>query len=303
MTKASAIDWMPSTTSSSRDTSSWMSSRSNGVTNASSSRRFTSSSISSPRFSRVWMLATRASSLSYASTISWSAVAAAARLSPSSTKSSKNFGSFGRMRNVMGVPPGASSVASRRPEGVEDDPRHGPEDGRHGDGQDPGDEDATSDAPPDRPCALARADAHDRARDDLGGRHRHPEMGGPEQDRGAGGPRRDPVDRLKLGDPLAHRPHDPPPADGRARRQRRGGHDDHPRRHLDLGNDAGGEQRQRDDAHRLLRVVGSVGERHECGREDLEPPEAAGHRLALRAPEDPVDREHETERDGEAEDR
>ena len=38
------------------DTSSWMSSRSNGVTKASSSRRLISSSISSPRFSRAWML-------------------------------------------------------------------------------------------------------------------------------------------------------------------------------------------------------------------------------------------------------
>src|SRR3954452_14790315 len=247
MTKASAIDWMPSTTSSSRDTSSWMSSRSNGVTNASSSRRFTSSSISSPRFSRVWMFATRDSSLSYASTISWSAVAAAARLSPSSTNSSKNLGSFGRMRNVMGVPPGAGSVASRCPERVEDDPRHRAEDGRHGDGQDPGDEYATGDAPSDGSGALARADAHDRARDDLRGRHRHPEMRGSEEDRGAGRLRGEPVDGFELGDSLAHRPHEPPAIYRCSCRQRGCGHDDHPCRDLDLGDHPGGEQRQGDD--------------------------------------------------------
>src|SRR4051812_18945338 len=287
MTKASAIDWIPSTTSSSRDTSSWMSSRSNGVTKASSSRRFTSSSISSPRFSRVWMLATRASSLSYASTISWSAVAAAARLSPSSTNNSKNFGSFGRMRNVMGVPPGAASVASRRPERVEDDPRHGPEDRRHGDGQDPGDEDATGDAPADRPGALASPHAHDRARDHLRRRHRHPEMGRADEDGGTRRLRRETVNGLELGDPLTHRAHDPPAPDGSAGGQRRRRDDDHPRRDLDLGDDAGGEQREGDDAHGLLGVVGSVGECHERGREDLEPPEPAGHGLALRAPEDP----------------
>src|SRR4029078_9316523 len=100
--------------------------------------------------------------------MSWSAVAAAARLSPSSTNSSKNLGSFGRMRNVIGVPPGAASVASRRSERVEDDPRHRPEDGRHREGHDPGEEEAPGDAPADGAGALARADAHDRAGDDLG---------------------------------------------------------------------------------------------------------------------------------------
>src|SRR4029079_9210785 len=89
--------------------------------------------------------------------MSWSAVAAAARLSPSSTNSSKNFGSFGRMRDVIGVPPGAASVASGRSERVEDDPRDRPEDGRHREGQDPGDEDAPGDAPPDGAGAPAPA--------------------------------------------------------------------------------------------------------------------------------------------------
>src|SRR6476469_9921218 len=102
--------------------------------------------------------------------MSWSAVAAAARLSPSSTNSSKNLGSFGRIRNVIWVPPGSASVASRRSERVEDDPGHRPEDGRHREGQDPGDEDATGDTPADRAGALARANAHDRAGDDLGRR-------------------------------------------------------------------------------------------------------------------------------------
>src|SRR4051812_17141953 len=117
------------------------------------------------------MAATRDSSLSYWSTISCRAVAAAARLSPSRMNSSKNFGSFGRIRNVIGVPPGGRSVASRGPERVEDDPRHGAEHAGHRDGQDPGDEDPPGHAPADRARALARADAHDRARDDLRRRH------------------------------------------------------------------------------------------------------------------------------------
>ena len=47
-----------------------------------------------------------------------------------------------------------------------------------------------------------------------------------------------------------------------------------------VGDDAGREQRQGDDAHRLLGVVRAVGEGHERRRDDLQAPEAAGHRLA-----------------------
>ena len=55
-----------------------------------------------------------------------------------------------------------------------------------------------------------------------------PEMGGAEQDGGGRRLGREAVDRLELGDPVAHRLHDPPAADGRPQRERRGGHDDDP---------------------------------------------------------------------------
>ena len=40
------------------------------------------------------------------------------------------------------------------------------------------------------------------------------------------------------------------------------------------------EERERDDAHRLLGVVGAVGEGHVAGRQDLQPPEHLAERLA-----------------------
>ena len=83
------------------------------------------------------------------------------------------------------------------------------------------------------------------------------------------------VDRLELGDALAHRLHDPPAADRGPERQRRGRHDDDPGGTVDVGDDAGREQGEGDDAHRLLGVVGAVGEGHERRREDLQPAEAA----------------------------
>ena len=78
------------------------------------------------------------------------------------------------------------------------------------------------------------------------------------------------VDGLELHDPLTHRLHDPPAADGGAQRDRRRGHDDDPGQGTStVGDDARREQRQGDDAHRLLGVVGAVGEGHVAGREDL----------------------------------
>ena len=95
-------------------------------------------------------------------------------------------------------------------------------------------EDAPGDPPANVPDALAGADAHDRARDDLRGGDRHPEFGGDEEDRGRGRLGGEAVDRLQFRDSLAHRVHDPPAADGRAQGQRGRGHDDHPGRHHEL---------------------------------------------------------------------
>ena len=102
-----------------------------------------------------------------------------------------------------------------------------------------------------------------------------PKWAAPEDDGGGGGLGGEAVDRLELHDPVAHRPHDPPAAGGRAQGDGGGRDDDDPQRDVDGRDHAGGEERQGDDAHRLLGVVRAVAEGHEPGREDLEPPEAA----------------------------
>ena len=186
------------------------------------------------------MPATRASSRSYWSTSSWRAPAAAARLSPSAMNSSKNLGSFGNSRKLIGVlPVGAGRAYADRSrltgswsaERIEDDPGEGGQDpGRTGESG-PRRRGCAGRRPSARAHALARADTHDRARDDLGRRDRHPEVCGREQDRCGGRLGGEAVDRLELRDPLAHRLHDPPAADRGPERQRRRRHDDDPGRH------------------------------------------------------------------------
>ena len=122
------------------------------------------------------------------------------------------------------------------PSDVEDEPGERADEAGGGDGQDPGDEDAAGDAPADAADALARADAHDRARDDVGRRDRHRRSGpSPRRIGRRGRLGREAVDRLQLGDALAHRLHDPPAADRRAQRDRRRRDDDDPGRHVDVG--------------------------------------------------------------------
>ena len=50
--------------------------------------------------------------------------------------------------------------------------------------------------------------------------------------------------------------------------------EDHPQRDGRFGEHAAGDERQGDDAHRLLGVVRAMAERHVRGRDDLEPPES-----------------------------
>ena len=122
----------------------------------------------------------------------------------------------------------------------------------------------------------------------MGGRERDAEVrSGQDHRRGAGFGRK-PVHRLQLHHLVAQRADDPPAAGCGARGHRRRADDDHPlgdrelrraqkpepRRqaveHPGLG---GREQRQRDDPHRLLRVVGTVAQPHHRGAHQLQPAE------------------------------
>src|SRR5689334_3777797 len=208
MTIVSATAWMPSTTSSSWIVRSWMSSRSNGVMKASSSRRLSSRSISSPRFSSFWISAMRLSRSSKCSSMSRSATAAAWRFSPSATNRSKNLTSFGSRRNDI-----ERLLSSAEADRVEDEPCTSGDDRRRGDRDDPGEEDAPGDSPPDALGASRGPDTHDGARDDVGGRDRHAEMRGAKDDAGGGRLGGESVDGLELDDAVTHRMHDPPATD------------------------------------------------------------------------------------------
>ena len=87
----------------------------------------------------------------------------------------------------------------------------------------------------------------------------------------------------------AHRADDPPAAEVGAERDRgRRGHD-HPRRDVGVGAQVPvGDQREEDDPHRLLRVVGAVREREQRARGELPEPEAARDDAGRLAADDPV---------------
>ena len=83
-----------------------------------------------------------------------------------------------------------------------------------------------------------------------------------------------------VGDARAERPDHAPAARERPERDRRGAGELDPEGNGIVGAEAtAGDQREGDDAHRLLRVIRAVRERHERARPDLAEPEAAGGML------------------------
>ena len=141
---------------------------------------------------------------------------------------------------------------------VEHDPGGSTDRGGERNGDDPCRKDATRDAPSDGPRSPARTNAHDRARDDMGRGDGHAEVRGHQEHRCRRRLCGKPVDRLELDHPMSHRLHDAPAADGGAERDRRGGREHDPDRHVDGGDETGGEEREGDDAHRFLSVVRAV---------------------------------------------
>lgn len=85
------------------------------------------------------------------------------------------------------------------------------------------------------------------------------------------------VDRLDFEYFRPHRLDDLPTADGSTERHRCGGSDFYPKRNFEMIQTAGRHQRERDDPHRLLRVVRAVRERLRGCRDDLHHPEAFVH--------------------------
>ena len=165
---------------------------------------------------------------------------------------------------------------------------------RRGQREDPGDDDVAGHAPAHGRHALGRARPHHGAGDRVGGGEREADVRGREDHRRAGALGREALGRVHLDDAAAHRPDDPPAARRRCRARSRS----RPTTTTQFGvvgvargRCAVGDQRERDDAHRLLRVVGAVGEREQAARDHLPAAEAAGHRPRPQAPDDPVEHE------------
>ena len=135
--------------------------------------------------------------------------------------------------------------------------------------------------------ALAEPGAEHAAGHDLRRRQRVAVVGRGEDHRGARRLGGEPLRRLDVRDPVAHRVDDPPAAAGGAERDRERAAELDPERdgEVDRADVAVGDQRERDHAHRLLGVVRPVGERDQRRGADLAVA-VAGSRLLLAEPAD-----------------
>src|ERR1700675_702354 len=163
----------------------------------------------------------------------------------------------------------------------------GAHDSGAGDGENPGPEDALGDAPAHGGDASRGADSGNGAGDDVGGADRDARARSADQRERGGGFRSEAAEWSELRNFLAHRLYDAPASGHRAAGDREVAADDHPERdHVGLYN-AAGDERGRDDAHALLRVVGAVAEAEQSRGDELKPAEPivdAARRLAMDDP-------------------
>src|SRR3954452_11637367 len=115
--------------------------------------------------------------------------------------------------------------------------------------------------------------------------------------------RREPARRLHVDHALAHGAHDPPATDVGARADREACCHDHPARDVEVRDVPALEERERDDSHRLLRVVRAVGEGDPCPGRQLAESEGAVGCSGRDPDEQPEDREQQGERTREGDSR
>ena len=192
----------------------------------------------------------------------------------------------------------ADRAGGRHPGGA------GAECGGRGQGQQPGEGHLPRDAPVHGGDPATRPGADDRAGGDLRGGQREAEVRRGEDDRSGARSGGEALRRLDLADAHAEGLDDPPPTRIGAERDRETRRDDDPERRTGVGGQhTGGGQRQRDDPHGLLRIVGAVGERDHRRGDDLADLESLGDGALRGARGDPVGEVGRDQRDEPGDDR
>src|SRR5208337_1431625 len=153
----------------------------------------------------------------------------------------------------------------------------GAEEGCTGDGEDPGPDDVTGNAPAYGGEAVRSANAHNGAGDGVGGANGNAKTSGGKQGNRTGRLRSKPAEGSEFGDALAHGLDNAPAASHRAATHGEMAADNHPVGnrvvlHQSTGNQGGG-----DDAHAFLRVIGAVTQTVGCRRNQLQTTEPAVH--------------------------
>src|SRR5579872_4045973 len=181
--------------------------------------------------------------------------------------------------------------------------------GGSGDGEDPGPDDASGDAPADCGKTIDGADAHDGAGDGVRGADGDAGQGGAEQSDGAGAFGTESAERFQLGDLLSHGVDDAPSAEvGAGGDGGVGGQDDGPveaspvGEHVGLGHESGGVESAGDNSHCFLRVIATVAERVGSGGKQLEFAKPFVHGLRRLVLKNPMGGNHEDQAEDHAHD-
>src|SRR2546428_9267291 len=160
-------------------------------------------------------------------------------------------------------------------------------------GDDPGPNDAARHTPFNRRHPARGADADDSAGDRVGCADWNSTPGGTDNANGARCFRAKASNRPKRRYSLAHCADDSPTARERTQTYGRMRHQNNPKRNIERLDITSSEQHAGDDAHRFLRVVGSVAETEQGSGKKLQAPEILVNMRRFRSAKNPLRHRHQ----------
>src|SRR6266581_3745371 len=179
----------------------------------------------------------------------------------------------------------------------------GAEEGRAGDGEDPGVHDAPGDAPADGGEAASSADADNGAGNGVGGADGNAEDGVSDNCQPTGSLRGEAAEGNELGDALAHGLDDAPSASHGAAAHSQVAADDDPVGDREGLEQATGNKSRGDNAHAFLRIICTVAEAEERRRKQLQAAEPAVDFLGTLEAHNPTGDEGQNDGENHAHDR